>query len=128
MASFQYSLFGRTYPEQQVPQVVETSPLLSIHWPNQGAWTLATGLLTPSTGFLSEDVGCLSSPATHPSLMDVLESDVPQKYYLSPKACRGILRRAERRGKALPPLLHQALQQVAGACHAPAKAEDKTPS
>ena len=34
--------------------------------------------------------------------------------FLSPKACLGILRRAERRGKTLPTALHQALQAAAG--------------
>jgi hypothetical protein len=44
------------------------------------------------------------------SLLDILESrDVPQKYYLSPRACAGILRRAEKRGKALPEMLRVAL-------------------
>ena len=47
------------------------------------------------------------------SLSEVLETDVPQKYYLSPKACRGILRRADKRGRELPPQLRQALQAVA---------------
>ena len=35
--------------------------------------------------------------------------DVPQKYYLSQKACLGILRRAKERGKQLPMELKQAL-------------------
>jgi hypothetical protein len=48
------------------------------------------------------------------SLSDTLETgDVPQRFYLSAKACQGILRRAEKRGKKLPPLLHQALLSVA---------------
>jgi len=49
------------------------------------------------------------------SLSHVLEDsrDVPERFYLSPKACAGILRRAEKRGKELPPLLDQALRQVA---------------
>ncbi len=34
-----------------------------------------------------------------------------EKYYLSAKACEGILRRAERRGKELPPMLKEALEQ-----------------
>ena len=47
-------------------------------------------------------------------LSDTLEiGDVPQRFYLSQKACRGILRRAKRRGKELPPMLDQALQRVA---------------
>jgi hypothetical protein len=50
------------------------------------------------------------------SLSHVLEDSraVPARFYLSQKACAGILRRAERRGKTLPPLLDQALRQVAG--------------
>ncbi len=40
---------------------------------------------------------------------------VPPRYWLSPRACRGILSRAERRGKKLPPLLQQALEATAAA-------------
>ena len=48
------------------------------------------------------------------SLSDILEiGDVPQRFYLSPKACAGILRRAEKRRKTLPEQLRQALQSVA---------------
>ena len=48
------------------------------------------------------------------SLSDVLETQgVQQKFYLSPKACQGILRRAEKRGKELPPLLRAALENAA---------------
>ncbi|WP_461246527.1 DNA cytosine methyltransferase [Treponema sp. R6D11] len=47
------------------------------------------------------------------SLSQILEKNVPEKYYLSPKACRGILRRAERRGKELPEALKAALEQQA---------------
>ena len=47
---------------------------------------------------------------------------VPKKYYLSAKACQGILNRAEKRGKDLPPTLKKALQQqiesqTGGAAH-----------
>jgi hypothetical protein len=35
---------------------------------------------------------------------------VPPKYSLSPKACQGILRRANARGKELPPMLKAALE------------------
>jgi hypothetical protein len=63
-------------------------------------WTL-NGLESPSV----VDVCSLSA---------ILEiGDVPQRYFLSAKACTGILRRAERRGKELPSQLRQALQQVA---------------
>lgn len=49
------------------------------------------------------------------SLSDILEAtgDVPQRFYLSAKACRGILRRAVNRGKELPEQLKQALLAVA---------------
>ena len=47
------------------------------------------------------------------SLSQVLEAgNVPRRFYLTPRACAGILRRAEKRGKALPPSLRQALAQV----------------
>jgi len=50
------------------------------------------------------------------SLSHVLETGpIPAKYFLSAKACNGILRRAARRGKALPAMLREALEQVAGA-------------
>jgi len=39
--------------------------------------------------------------------------ELPRRYYLSSRACRGILRRAEKRGKMLPPLLAHALMAVA---------------
>ena len=44
----------------------------------------------------------------------ILEDNVPQKYYLSARACQGILTRASRRGKALPDILRQALMDVIG--------------
>ena len=48
------------------------------------------------------------------SLSQVLETgSIPQRFFLSSTACAGILRRAEKRGKALPPALQQALQTVA---------------
>ena len=73
-----------------------------------GFWTLNgaehTGIPVPSRS--AGDV-C--------SLSDVLETgNVPPRFSLSAKACSGILRRAERRGKALPPMLKAALEQAAG--------------
>lgn len=48
------------------------------------------------------------------SLSQVLErTSISPKYYLSSKACEGILRRAEKRGKKLPPMLEAALKRVA---------------
>ena len=72
-----------------------------------GFWTLNgaehTGIPVPSRS--AGDV-C--------SLSDVLETgSVLPRFSLSAKACSGILRRAERRGKALPPMLKVALEQSA---------------
>ena len=40
-------------------------------------------------------------------------ADVHPKYYLSPRACLGILRRASERGKQLPEVLKIALERQA---------------
>ena len=61
------------------------------------------------------------------SLSQVLEEDlIPQRYYLSPKACAGILRRAEKRGKVLPTTLHHALSAAAEGSSEPETQEGKT--
>ena len=65
-----------------------------------GAWMLNTGV---SPNDVRES-----------SLSQILQVDPPLKYYLSPKACLGILRRASERGKALPPKLERALKIQAG--------------
>jgi hypothetical protein len=46
-------------------------------------------------------------------LSRILLAAVPEKYYLSQKACQGILRRASARGKELPPMLKDALEKQA---------------
>lgn len=58
-------------------------------------------LWMPSTGAFP-NVACASR------LSSILQVGVPEKYYLSRKACEGILRRASRRGKRLPSLLEDA--------------------
>ena len=65
-----------------------------------GSWTLNTGV-SPREGRVS-------------SLSQILEDSPPRKYYLSRKACLGILRRARERGKPLPPQLEAALKAQAG--------------
>ena len=51
------------------------------------------------------------SAAVESTLSQILEASVPEKYFLSAKACEGILRRTARRGKELPPMLEEALRQ-----------------
>ena len=58
------------------------------------------------------------------TLSQILEVNAPEKYYLSAKACEGILRRAERRGKQLPPMLKEALEQMIERERASEKTED----
>lgn len=45
-------------------------------------------------------------------LSSTLEVNAPEKYYLSARACQGILTRASRRGKKLPDLLQTALLEM----------------
>lgn len=47
-------------------------------------------------------------------LSNVLETAADEKYNLSKKACEGILRRAANRGKELPEILKQALENQIG--------------
>ena len=47
-------------------------------------------------------------------LSQILMVNAPAKYYLSPKACQGILNRASTRGKKLPIVLKRALERQAG--------------
>jgi hypothetical protein len=47
-------------------------------------------------------------------LSAILEAGpIPQRFFLSAKACSGILRRADRRDKDLPPMLRRALESFA---------------
>ena len=80
--------------------------------PSSGRWA-NSGMGSP-TGFLTLNTSEFHSDADACLLSDILETgDVPQRYFLSAKACQGILRRAEKRGKKLPPVLQNALQEVA---------------
>jgi len=85
------------------------------------------GIMEPSSGRWGNSV--IISPDgfwtlnTRESRRDVVESSLSaileppgerlRKYFLSPTACQGILRRAAKRGRKLPELLEQALNHVA---------------
>lgn len=125
MEYIQDSLFGKTYQEP-FPQMEEkiSKPYLkrssasssqtprclrlikadghtqTATWETDGA--LLTELLTLNTS--ESPNGAVAS-----TLSQILEANVPQKFYLSAKACQGILRRAEARGKELPKMLKDAL-------------------
>lgn len=74
----------------------EATPISTVS--HGGCWTLS---ISESP---NDAVECL--------LWQVLEREVAPKYYLSKEGAAGILRRAERRGKTLPPLLESALKNV----------------
>jgi len=76
-------------------------------WQNSGMGGPTEFLTLSSTEWPSAAVVCL--------LSDTLEADGPhlQPYFLSAKACAGILRRAERKGKDLLPRLERALRAQA---------------
>ncbi len=62
------------------------------------------------------NIGVSPNEERESSLWQILEDTVPEKYFLSEKACLGILRRAEKRGKVLPEVLRIALIRQSGAC------------
>ena len=58
------------------------------------------------------NIGESPSVESESLLSQILEANAPLKYYLSERACQGILTRASRRGKALPDLLKTALLEM----------------
>ena len=79
-------------------------------WPSAGIGG-ASGFSTRSTSPSPSVDGEFSWSQ---SLTTILEPNASERYSLSPKAAAGILRRASRRGRTLPPALEQALRAVAG--------------
>lgn len=79
--------------------------LLGAYWETVTA--LPGGSTMPSTG-------ASPSAARGSTLSQILQLDAPEKYSLSAKACAGIIRRANKRGKVLPDMLRDALMEVIG--------------
>lgn len=104
------TLFGqpgsslRMFPDYFPPTVDGISPSFTRRWPTSGmgwpgeSWTL--------------DTSECPNDAVESSLSDILEPEVPSRFFLSSKAAAGILRRAEKRGRLLPAHLRAALEQV----------------
>ena len=80
--------------------------LLGPYWEYDPAWLGPPGRLNTSE---------CPKGVVESSLSQILLDTVPSRYYLSRRACLGILRRAKERGKPLPPQLEQALKLQAGA-------------
>ena len=76
-------------------------------WPTSGFGTWPTEFWTPGSSEFPSGGGVCSS------LPDVLQEGAPARFFLSPRAARGILRRAEKRGRGLPRALQAALTALA---------------
>ena len=74
-------------------------------------WEMVTALPGGSTMLNFSEYPSVEKECT---LSEILDLNVPEKYSLSKKACAGILRRAEKRGKTLPDMLRDALMEVVG--------------
>lgn len=77
--------------------------------PPERSWATGSAL---RGGCLTLSIGVSPSAAVESTLWRILEEDAPERYYLSAKACAGVLRRAERRGKTLPKMLREALEEA----------------
>lgn len=128
MDGIQLSLFGKTCPEPSLQTREKTSDAylknslkfagggtqyLDLTKGNGGLPERFWAMVSPSRGGSSmRNTGECPSAGRESTLWQILEANAPVKYYLSARACEGILRRAERRGKALPPMLREALEEA----------------
>ena len=98
--------YGKTCPEYCHPTEEEILAPSFTGWGSAG--------MGSHTEFLTLSISEWPNDAAVCSLSDVLETgEVPQRFFLSATACKGILRRAEKRGKKLPEQLQQAFSVVA---------------
>ena len=122
MENIQLSLFGRMYPElfQVTTERILEPCLKKSQTPIFQCLQVANGQpqawlegerLTPLGESLMLNIGEYPSVENESTLSEILEDNVPEKYYLSPKACLGILRRAKNKGRKLPDNLRIALEQ-----------------
>lgn len=122
MVNIQLSLFGRTYPvlfHQQTEQILEPclkksqKPVfqcLQVAGGQPQEW-LEGERLTQLGECLTLNFGEYPNVERESTLSEILEDNVPEKYFLSPKACLGIIRRAKAKGRKLPENLRIALEQ-----------------
>ena len=120
-ASYRFCADGKsTSPKEDGAKAVLSSPL-----PDVSAWL--GEYLTLSIPEWPNFRGQSRSAGDVSSLSDILvRGSIPQRYYLTARCAEGILRRAERRGKPLPPVLKDALiRQSQSACAQAARPEEK---
>ena len=78
----------------------------------RGGWQEMDGALLGGSTMLN--TGVCPNVERESTLSQILQLNAPEKYFLSPQACAGIIRRAEKRGKTLPDMLRAALMEVVG--------------
>ena len=125
------SLCGKTSPEHSVPTKVKTSeqssklsqrlsetPMIQFLDLRTGCgnllgayWDMVGALPGKS---MTVNIGAAPNAVRESTLSQILDLNAPEKYSLSPRACAGIIRRAEKRGKELPDMLRDALMEVVG--------------
>lgn len=110
------------------------APILPHHRPNGKTSALSSARLgSPSGAFWTHSGSEWRSVADGSlpcviSLSQILELGfVPARFYLSPIACAGILRRADKRGKTLPEHLARALRAVADLARTSTSLEESKP-
>ena len=128
MENTQHSLFGRTCPEHLAATKERTLNASSKHFaaskkkeyqfldlredagvPQERSWVTATA---SRGGSSTRNTGECPSVVSESTLWQILQANAPEKYYLSARACDGIMRRADRRGKEMPPILREALEEA----------------
>lgn len=102
------AVIGVAEPDTQVPMPEKNRwrPMPTATWETDGALLTEFSMLNSGEFPNEENASTLSQ---------ILQVGAPSTYFLSPKACQGILRRASARGKELPEVLRIALEQQASA-------------
>ena len=122
------SQYGRTFREHSVQEKAKTSKQSSKPSAKSQIPTFQFLFLKAASGTNREplwekvtvlpgvpmtlNTGESPSAARESTLSQILQANAPEKYFLSKTACEGILRRAAKRGKELPKMLREALEEV----------------
>ena len=128
MDGIQLSLFGKTCPEPSAATGERISDACLKNSRKSQAGTYLYLDLREESGIMPErswetvtvspgvsstrNTGECPRDEKESTLSQILQANAPERYCLSAKACEGILRRAERRGKALPQILRDALEEA----------------
>jgi hypothetical protein len=100
--------FGRMFPDCSLTDLDGTSSRFSMPWTESGI--VEHGQLLMLGGLVLHSNDAAFSEC---SLAEILEPQAAPKYFLSARAARGILRRAAKRQRTLPPALEAALTELA---------------